>query len=71
MRKLARQVKKLQKQSEHNSSMNAGDTIEVDYFALQDLIQYFVETREAARRVIVARDALHQVMFSLSKEDHT
>jgi hypothetical protein len=65
--KVARKVLLLKRQSEaqiqRRRSASSGDKVEVDYFALADLIDYFEETREAARNVIVARDALHHAFF--------
>jgi hypothetical protein len=65
---LIRRVRKLEAECDaalhKRGSMSSGNKVEVDYFAVCDLIDYFKETREAARRVIVARDALHQVFFS-------
>lgn len=65
--RLIRKVRELRQQvddqAKSRGSMNSRDTVEVDYFAMCDLITYFEETREAARRVVVARDALHQVFF--------
>lgn len=69
MEDLAKSVAKLKRQSKAqstglNSCKNAGDTIDVDYFALQDLLRFFDETQEAARRVLIAREALSGDMFS-------
>lgn len=65
---LLQDVRKLKAAGERElhrrGSMNSGNTVEVDYFALTHLICYFEETREAASRVVQARDALHQVFFS-------
>lgn len=64
--KLTKSVGKLKEQmkSQTKGAMNAGDEVYVDYFALSDLLCYFEETKEAAERVIRARDELHQLFFS-------
>lgn len=70
--KLAESVRKLKEQfkSQTKGAMNSGDEIYVDYFALSDLIHYFDESKEAAVRVVKARDALHNVFFSSGTSIH-
>lgn len=61
-------VRKLTKQSDdftrRKGGANTGDLVPVDYFALHDLLAFYREAKEAARNVVIARDALHQAFFS-------
>lgn len=63
---LLAEVKKLRRSIArqcHGKNVSSGATVEVDYFALVDLLDYFDETKEAARQVKRAQDALEGVFF--------
>jgi hypothetical protein len=57
-----------------NYTCSQGKMVTVDYFALQDLIEFYEETRVAASQVIVAREALKHTYWAkdpLPKEPST
>ncbi len=71
MRHMEKQIKKLNKGIKDsfthidsngnkvtNYTCSQGRMVEVDYFALQDLIEFYEETKKAASQVIIAREAL-------------
>lgn len=69
---LVRKVKKLKRacdtEARSRGCMNGTSLVTVGWFDLCDLIEYFEDTREAARRVCVARDALDKVFFTTSTD---
>lgn len=45
-------------ESDRPRAHSQGDMISVDYFALLKLLRYYEDTKDATRRVLIARDAL-------------
>lgn len=46
-----------------NTTCSQGQMVTVDYFALNDLLRYFEETKKISNRVLVARHMLDGVFF--------
>jgi hypothetical protein len=70
---LARTVKRLhaacEKYITEKRVAGTKSKVEVGYFDLRDLIEYFNSTREASEAVVKARDILHSCFPELSSRD--